>query len=227
MTTPDPSLSTTVAPQRASIGDHLGVHFDAVAWAPDAADVDLSVACMFEHEAGGAALVGGLAHLDAALGGYLFRTRAEGRFPARELDTLLVSRPPAGVRARAVLVIGLGDPDAFGATTLERACGLAMANALRLGVASAAFAPNMLDAGLVPPPDLRAGHAMLRGAIAALALADHMRLAGLGTPPALRAWSFDVGPAHFAAATREFEVAFATLSNLGGGVPSSPRGPGR
>ena len=225
MTTPDPSPSTAAAPQRVPIGDHLGVRFDAVAWAPDAADVDLSVACMFEHEAGGATLAGGLAHLDAALGGYLARARAQGRFPARELDTLLVSRPPAGVRARAVLVIGLGDPDAFAAATLERACGLAMAHALRLGVASAAFAPNMLDAGLVPAPGLRAGDAMLRGALAALALAEHTRLAGLGTPPALRAWSFDVGPAHFAAATRDFGAAFAMLSNAEG-IASSPLGSG-
>lgn len=215
MTSPDASLLTTLALQRAPIGRHLEVDFDAVAWPPDAADVDLSIACMFEHEAGGAALGGGLAHLDSALGGYLSRVRAEGRFLARELDTLLVSRPPAGVRARAVLVIGLGDPDAFGAKTLERACGLAMAQALRLGAASAAFAPNMLDAGLAPPTGFRPGDAMLRGALAALALADHTRRAGLGTPTALRSWSFDVGPAHFAAATREFAMAFGAQASGG------------
>lgn len=208
---PAPLPAAAEPPQRFALGTRLGVDFDAVAWAPDAADADLSVACMFEHEAGGAALSGGLLHLDEALGGYLTASRAAGHFEARELDSLLVSRPPAGVRPRALLVIGLGDPDALTARTLERACALAATQALRLGARSVAFAPNLLDSGLAGRPDLHIAASLLRGALAALDLADRTQRRGLAAASTLRTWSFDAGAAHFAAVAQDFARAFATL----------------
>ena len=90
---------------RFTIGKALNVAFDTVAWGPAAADVDLSVACMFEHEADGTAIAGGLLALDQALGGLLTRMRSSGAFRCQEMETLLVSLPPAGIPARAVLVI--------------------------------------------------------------------------------------------------------------------------
>ena len=51
----------TSAPQRLPIGTANQVVFDVVAWGPARADVDLSVACMFEHEMPGTAMSGGAA----------------------------------------------------------------------------------------------------------------------------------------------------------------------
>src|SRR5437868_6764706 len=96
--------------KRLQIGTFDGVVFDVVAWGPAQAEVDVSVACMFEHELNGAGLAGGLLALDQALGGHLTQLRREGAFRAQPMETLLVTQPPAGISARAVLVIGLGDP---------------------------------------------------------------------------------------------------------------------
>lgn len=79
------------APVRLPIGAAGGVVFDVVAWGPAHADVDFSVACMFEHEADGAAISGGLLALDQALGGHLTRMRADGAFLAQPMETLLIT----------------------------------------------------------------------------------------------------------------------------------------
>jgi hypothetical protein len=55
--------------------------FDVVAWGPAQADVDFSVACMFEHELGEAGIAGGLLALDQALDGKTLR-RATARLTA-------------------------------------------------------------------------------------------------------------------------------------------------
>jgi len=203
-----PPPIATNSPRRKPVGRHLGVEFDVVAWAPGDARVDLSMACMFEREQIGASMSGGLLHLDQDLAHALSDLRAEGRFKARWLDTLLVTHPTAGMAPGAILVIGLGRPEALSEGTLERACALAVTQALRLGARSAAFAPNLLDAGITPPPDLDIAGAMVRGAVEALELADRLVSRGLATPARLQAWSFDAGMANFPAVAAAFERAF-------------------
>jgi len=139
------SQSTSIL--KNELGTLGGVQFDMVAWAPHEADVDLSFACMFEHEAAGAALDGGLMQ------------------------------------------------------------------SLRLGARSVAFAPNLLDAGIVAPHALRIASDMLRGVAAGLALAAAANRAGFAPPCTLQRWSFDTGPAHFAGATAEFARTFAELAS--------------
>ncbi|HEX8478003.1 MAG TPA: hypothetical protein VF663_06695, partial [Telluria sp.] len=91
-------------PARLPVGTRDGVDFDVVAWGPAHAAVDISVACMFTHEMGNAGMAGGLLALDQALGGALARLRLQGAFRAEPLETLLVTTPPNGIAARAVLV---------------------------------------------------------------------------------------------------------------------------
>jgi hypothetical protein len=199
-------------PIRLPIGSIDGVVFDVVAWGPAQADVDLSVACMFEREMGDAGMAGGLLALDRALGGQLARLRAAGAFRAQPMETLLVTTPPAGVAARAVLVIGLGDPAALDGEVLRRATRVAMREAIRCGARSMAFAPSVLDAGHVDNAALDMQHVMLDGMLGALR-AEHMLAdAGLAAPPQLRQCSFDVGAPRVHAAGTGFAAAFAQLT---------------
>jgi hypothetical protein len=153
----------SLSPVRLPIGSADGVFFDVVAWGPAQADVDVSVACMFEHEVAGAAMAGGLLALDQALGGQLSRLRSLGAFRAQPMETLLVTSPPPAVAARAVLVIGLGDPAALDGETLRRATRVAMREAIRFGAQSMAFAPSVLDAGHVDNAGLDMQTVMLDG----------------------------------------------------------------
>jgi hypothetical protein len=205
-------MSDTVSsPARLPIGTHDGVVFDVVAWGPAQADVDFSVACMFEHELG-AGMAGGLLALDRALGGALSRLRAAGAFRAQAMETLLVTTPPSGVTARAVLVIGMGDPAALDGDVLRRACRVAMREAIRYGAASMAFAPSVLDAGHTDNAALNMQEVMLDGMLGALRAEHMLAEAGLARPPALRHCTFDVGAPRLQAAGQAFVQAFARLA---------------
>jgi len=207
----DPTLAAP--PVRLPIGAIDGVAFDVVAWGPAHADVDLSVACMFTHEMGPAGMAGGLLALNQALGGALVRLRSLGAFRAEPLETLLVTRPPAGVAARAVLVIGMGDPALLDGDLLRRATRVAMREAIRFGATSMAFAPSVLDAGHLDNAHLDMQTVMLDGMLGALRADIMLAEAGLAAPPALRQCTFDVGAPRAAAARAGFRDAFVRLSS--------------
>lgn len=199
-------------PVRLPIGSAEGVTFDVVAWGPAQADVDLSVACMFEHELGDAGMTGGLLALDTALGGQLSRLRAADAFRAQPMETLLVTTPPPGLAPRAVLVIGMGDPAALDGDVLRRATRVAMREAIRCGAATMAFAPSVLDAGHTDNVGLDMQHVMLDGMLGALRAEHMLAPAGLIRTPALRRCTFDVGAPRAQAAGTGFAEAFARLS---------------
>jgi hypothetical protein len=202
---------TATTPIRLPIGTADGVVFDVVAWGPSHADVDVSVACMFEHEMNGG-MAGGLLALDQALGGQLARLRSAGAFRAQPLETLLITSPPPAVVPRAVLVIGMGDPALLDGEALRRACRVALREAVRHGAVSMAFAPSVLDAGHTDNAPLDMQNVMLDGMLGALR-AEHMLAdAGLAPPPSLRHCTFDVGAPRAQAAGRAFAQAFARLA---------------
>ena len=207
----DAMTTTTPEPARLPIGTFDGVEFDVVAWGPAHADVDFSVACMFEHELG-TGMTGGLLALDDALGGQLARLRAAGAFGAQAMETLLVTTPPPGVTASAVLVIGMGDPAALDGDVLRRACRVALREAVRFGAVSMAFAPSVLDAGHTDNAALAMQDVMLDGALGALRAERMLAEAGLAHAPALRHCTFDVGAPRLQAAGRAFAAAFERLT---------------
>jgi hypothetical protein len=211
--------------RRKSLRTIAHVSFEIVTWAPSEADVDLSIACMFERDMPGTTLSGGLLQLDEALGAALTNLRNEGSFRAQEMETLLIPRPPTQMPARGILIIGLGDPLSLNFAVLERALRVAIREANRLGASTVAFAPNLLDAGLKVLPSLHVEAAMVRGVISALNAEIRLSELGLAPPPSIRNWSFETGSTHFDAATEAFLRAFnpfvvssarAELGNPGG-----------
>lgn len=206
MTAPDHAAT---AATHLPIGVADGVVFDVVAWGPAFADVDLSIACMFEHEVGGAPIAGGLLGLDQALGGHLTRMRADGVFRAQPMETMLITSPPPGMLPRAVLVIGLGDPATLDGERLRQATRVAMREAIRHGARTMAFAPSVLDAGHTDNAALDMPAVMMDGMLGALHAEMALVGAGLAQPPLLTHCTFDVGAARADSAAQAFAAAFA------------------
>jgi len=207
---------------RQVIGSWRDISFEVAAWDGVGADVDLSCGCMFAHEATGDGPTGGLLHLDTALSGALTGLRRDGYFRAGPMETLLVSRPPAGIAARALLLVGLGDPADWTVETTAQAAATAARTAMQQGVRSVAFAPSVLDSGLTTGVTGNMPEAMVKAVLAAID-AQH-RIAGLGlTPePALRHWVFDVGAPRFEGAVAHFGSALAAAQSQS---PSHMEGP--
>jgi hypothetical protein len=190
------------------VGSAFGASIEVAAWDAVGAEVDLSCAGMFTREAG-AGLSGGLAHLDAALEGRLLELRRSGSLTGRLGECLLLDSPPAAIRARAVLLVGLGEPEGWSTANLREALRAAGAFALALGVRSAAFAPGMLDSGLAPDQTFGSPTEMTDGLAAALKARDVLVKMGLAEAPRLERWVFDVGEARLTSATEQFRKALA------------------
>ncbi len=203
--------ATPSTPARLPIGSAEGVAFDVVAWGPAHAEVDFSVACMFEHEVDGAAIAGGLLQLNEALGNELTRLRGEGLFRAQAMETLLITQPPASVKARAVLVIGLGDPATLDGDRLRQATQVAMRAAIRYGARSMAFAPSVLDGGHTNNAPLRMQEVMLAGMLNGLRTELALAAAGFIQRPVLQQCTFDVGAPRLDGAAESFAAAFEGL----------------
>lgn len=195
-----------------TIGVLHGVSIAVAAWDSAMAAVDLSFACMFERELNNAGPAGGLRHLDDALGGALAELRRAGYFRATPMETLLISRPPATVVARAVMVVGLGDPSIWSPAVTAEAAATAVRAAIQQRVESAAFAPSLLDAGLTSSDTSDVAATMLKAV--ADAIAAQARIAAIGLAPShlLRQWVFDVGAAHLDTVTDHFQATLAALT---------------
>lgn len=205
------TISGRHMPEHQTLGHWKGVSIDVAVMDGVMADVDLSFACMFTRELDGGPR-GGLLHLNQALSGMLVRLREEGAFLGEPMETLLISQPPAGIAARAVMVIGMGDPSAWTPAVTGRAVTTAIGAAVQRGVGSAAFAPSLLDSGLMPQATSGVASVMMKAATRAIDAQISIAAYGLAPTPSLRRWAFDVGAAGFAAATKQFQVALAQLA---------------
>lgn len=182
------------------VGSAFDVSIEVAAWDAVGADVELSCAGVFSREEADAPLSGGLAHLNEALGGRLLELRREGAFTAAIGECLLVPNPPGIVQAKAVLLVGLGDPEGWSTQKLRQAVRAATEFALALGVRSAAFAPGMLDSGISPDGTTGASAHMIAGLAASL----HARSRLVAPKSLLERWVFDVGAARLETAAEQF-----------------------
>jgi hypothetical protein len=197
------SKNEHVAPINQHIGSWRGTRIDIVGDHIANIPAMLSIAGMFAREADGMTIVGGLSHLDDALGGAVRRMRSDGIFEGRLGETMVLSAPPLPVRADAILMIGLGDPTEWSPEVMRSVVAVAARRAMQLAVSSVAFAPGLHDSGLRGRKVLGAEMAMLTG------LCGEIEVAA-GKPP--EQWVFCAHPAHFEVTTRDFTLAFNDLS---------------
>ncbi len=191
------------ADDAATIGLWCGVRIEVAPRDAVSAEVSVASVGVFTHEIGqdrpGGGPGGGLGHLDAALGGAITRLRADGIFRAGPGEVLTLSAPAPPIHAATILAIGLGDPTAWTPAAMRPAVATAVRETIRLDAASAAFAPSLLDSGLLPTMLDGAPEAMLAGLFDALA--DRR-------PATLSRWVFCVGGARVDA----FRAAFDRLA---------------
>src|SRR5258706_14112157 len=88
---------------------------------PYTADVPLQVVCYFKYTPEGAKrMTGAPVELDKKLGGVIASVRERGEFVGDELETLWISPPKNSIKAKALLLIGLGDEATLSLDRMER-----------------------------------------------------------------------------------------------------------
>lgn len=195
--------------KQTKIGHYQNLDIELVTWDCASAEVELSCACIFEHEMNNRSFSGGLAHLDEALNGRLNEIRKNNWFSAKIGDSLLLNQTPSTIQAPKVLLIGMGAPEDFTVDRIETAIKTVVKTAHQLEMKSVAFAPSILDTGLNPPAGLN--ELMLRSLKEELDKHHQLYLQNLVKKSEIERWVFDAGFQNYDAKAEQYIASFAKV----------------
>lgn len=195
--------------KQTKIGRYQNLNIELVTWDCASAEVELSCACIFEHEMNNLSFSGGLAHLDEALNGRLNEIRKNNWFSAKLNDALLINQTPSKIQASKVLLIGMGAPEEFTLERIEIAIKTVVRTAHQLELNSVAFAPSLLDTGLNPPAGLN--ELMLRILKEELDKHHQLYLQNLVKKSEIERWVFDSGFQNYEAKAEQYIASFAKV----------------
>jgi len=165
---------------------------------PYTADVPLQVVCYFKYTPEGAKRMGGApVELDKRLGGVIASLRERGEFVGDELETLLITPPKDAIKAKALLLVGLGDEDAVSLKLMETVGRASLRQAARLDASRVGFAPLIRDQGNTKLATGDVETAVVRGMLLAYDTEKRLQKEGLSKEFTLEAWNVEAGPDYF------------------------------
>jgi hypothetical protein len=165
---------------------------------PYTADTPLQIVCYFKYTPEGAARMRGApVELDKELGGVIGSLRSRGEFTGDELETLLIVPPANTVKAKRLLLIGLGDESSLSLDRMEHVGRTALREAARVGARDVAFAPLIKDAGNSTLPAGDVETAVVRGVLLAYDTERRLQTQGFTKPYTLSSWEVEAGPTYF------------------------------
>src|SRR5436309_3370550 len=165
---------------------------------PYTADVPLQVVCYFKYTPEGAKKMSGApVELDKRLGGVIASLRERGEFVGDELETLLITPPKDSIKAKALLLVGLGPEDALSLKVLERVGRVALREAAKTGVNRVAFAPLIRDQGNSTLPAADVEIAVVQAMLLAYDTEKRLQKEGLAKAFTLSEWIVEAGPRFF------------------------------
>ena len=210
---------TTALGTHAIWGTVNGIAIEGMVQGPSAQVTPLQIACVFEYTEGDIfnsppalpAPLNGMVHLDEALKGMITEVRKSGRFNGHALETLLITPPAGTLGGKQLLLIGLGDRNAFTPELMVSVSSVAMREALKLGVDSYAFASDLKDAGIDSPTALVAEN-VVKGAIEAYRTDLWLKEKGLSNSKPITKITLLAGPAFYTVAGDGIKKAITTLT---------------
>ena len=165
---------------------------------PYTADVPLQVVCYFKYTPEGAKRMSGApVELDKRLGGAIGSLRERGEFVGDQLETLVIIPPKNSIKAKALLLVGLGDENALSLALMEAVGRVSLREAVRLGVSRVAFAPLIRDQGNTKLGTGDVETAVVRGMLLAYDTEKRLQKEGLSKEFTLDDWNVEAGPAYF------------------------------
>jgi Cytosol aminopeptidase family, N-terminal domain len=165
---------------------------------PYTADVPLQIVCYFKYTPEGAKRMSGApVELDKHLGGVIASLRERGEFVGNQLETILIIPPKDSIKAKALLLVGLGDEDALSLKLMEAVGRVALREADRLGASHVAFAPLIRDQGNSKIGTGEVERAVVRGMLLAYDTEKRLQKEGLGKEYILEQWNVEAGPDYF------------------------------
>ena len=181
-----------------AVGGPRGIAIKVRMEGPYTAEVPLQVVCYFKYTEDGAKRMSGApVELDRRLGGAINSLRTRGEFQGDELETLLITPNEGAIKAKALLLIGLGEESRLSLDKMEHVGRVALREAKARGISKVAFAPLLRDQGNytlgVGPVEI----AVVRGMLLAYETERQLQAEGLSPKYDLTEWWVEAGPAYF------------------------------
>ena len=123
--------------------------------------------------------------------------RERGEFMGDPLETLLITLPKDSIKAKALLLVGIGDEDALSLKLMEAVGRVSLREAARLGVSRVAFAPLIRDQGNKKLGTGDVEMAVVRGMLLAYDTDKRLQKEGLSKDFTLDQWNVEAGPKYF------------------------------
>jgi hypothetical protein len=175
---------------------------------PYTADVPLQVVCYFKYTPDGAKrMKGAPVELDKKLSGVIASLRERGEFVGDELETLWITPPKGAIKAKALLLVGLGKEEALSLKVMERVGRVSLREAAKAGVKQVAFAPLIRDQGNYKLPTGEVEIAVVQAMLLAYDTEKRLQKEGLVKPYTLDEWIVEAGPEYFDETTAAAEKA--------------------
>lgn len=136
-----------------------GVAVEGMVQGPSEAVAPLQIACVFEYTDNDIynsppalpPAANGMVGLDKALGGLIQDLRKSGKFAGHAYETILITPPAGKLKAKQLLLIGLGDKTKFNPDMMVNVGQIALRESLKLGVTVFSFASDLKDGGIDSP----------------------------------------------------------------------------
>lgn len=183
-----------------------GIALEGLVQGPSTSKAPLQVACVFEYTEGDIfnppalpAALNGMIHLDEALKGIITDIRKSGQFKGHAYETLLIEPPAGSLSSKKLLLIGLGNRNAFTPDLMIGIGSVAMREALRLNATHFAFASDIKDAGIDSPTALVAGN-VVKGMIEAYRTQTYLSSKKMAIKKPVAKVTLLAGPAFFTVA---------------------------
>lgn len=164
---------------------------------PQEQETDALFLCFFRHKESGDTVLATIQKFDERLGGAIAALRDRGEFRGDAMETVLIEPPAGSIKAKRLILIGLGPEEELSLETMRRAGVVALREAARLGARSAAFGAALRDQGNETLPVGDVGRAVMRGALLAYDTERRLEEQGLRSGLALREWVLLAGPQYF------------------------------
>ena len=173
-----------------------GPSVNVMVQSPPDMDVPLQIMCFFEYR-DSESFTGANVEADEKLHGLIQELRKSGKFAARPLETLLIAPPTNTVRAKQLLLIGLGKSEDLSLDLMKSVGRVGMREALRLGVMRYAHASDLRDGGSEKFGVGEVAHAVIEGALSAYATDKELQRRGFARSRSITNVTYLAGPKYF------------------------------
>jgi Cytosol aminopeptidase family, N-terminal domain len=176
---------------------------------PSETTTELQIICLFESTPANT-LHASLIETNQKLKGLLDTIRTPTRFRGELGETLLLTPGPQSIRAKRLLIIGLGDSESYTPHRMELIGSIAYHESNRLGIKHPFFAPTVIDGGVSKFNAGDTAEQFFAGFLRAARTQKTLMDAGVSAGPAIEDLTFLAGATHSADAEQGMQRAVAS-----------------